>query len=168
MTFEAVYLAIQANKGPLMILMLSSPWLAYVTCQLIPGKREEPFVLSANLTLSVISLVLWSGYMAYATNTGGWSLVVKQADLVLLFLPMYHLVISLWLSRRCIPLASIPAFRALQGLALMAVAFLALSWLLSRIRILLFSFLPFPTLLWGLAVLVGLGYLGYLKLVGKE
>ncbi|MDJ0705419.1 MAG: hypothetical protein QNJ46_19240 [Leptolyngbyaceae cyanobacterium MO_188.B28] len=168
MTFESVYIAIQAQKTPLIILMLLTPWAAFVLCKLIPGKREEPFVLSANLTLSVISLILWAGYLAYATNTGGWTLVVKQADLILLFLPMYHLIASLWLSRQCIPLEFIPAFRTLQGLALMAGAFLALSWVLSRIRIVLFSFMPFSTFLWGLALLVGLGYIGYLRVFGQE
>ena len=168
MTFESVYLAIQAQKELLTILMLVSPLITYVICQLIPGKREEPFILSANLTLSVISLLLWTGYLAYAANTGGWTLVVKQADVVLLFLPPYHLVVSLWLSRRCIPLELIPAFRTLQGLALMAGVFLALSWLMSRIHIVLFSFLPFSTFLWGLALLLGLGYIGYLKVFGQE
>lgn len=168
MTFESVYLAIQAQKELLTILMVVSPWVAYVICKLIPGKREEPFILSANLTLSVISLLLWAGYLAYATNTGGWTLVVKQADLILLFLPLYHLITSLWLSRQCIPLELIPAFRTLQGLALMAGVFLTLSWLMARIRVVLFSFLPFPAFLWSLALLLGLGYIGYLKVIGQE
>ena len=51
---------------------------------------------------------------------------------------------------------------------LMAGVFLALSWLLSRIRIVLFSFLPFSTFLWGLALLLGVGYIGYLRVFGQE
>jgi hypothetical protein len=160
MTFEALFTTYQT---PIIILMLASPWVAYLICRCIPGYREEPFVLSVNLWLSVLSMLVLAGYLAYATNTGGWTQIVKQANLVLLFLPPYHLVSSLWLSRLRLPLDTIPAFRTLQGFAMMGLIYLIFSWLASRVYFVFFSYMPFSSFLLILAALVGVGYLGYRK-----
>lgn len=160
MTLETLFTVYQF---PLILLLLTSPWVTYLICRCIPGRREEPFVLSVNLWLSVLSLLALVGYLAYATNTGGWTPIVKQANLVLLFLPPYHLVTSLWLSRLRLPLDLIPAFRTLQGLALMGAVYLVFSWLASRIYLVFFSYMPFNSFLMILAVVLGMGYLGYRK-----
>jgi hypothetical protein len=165
MTLEGLFLAIATYKVPIILGILAAPWLTYLICYFIPGQREEPFVLSINLGLAVLSLLMLSGYLAYATNTGGWQQVVTQADLFLLFLPPYYLIASLWISRQRLPLQLIPAFRTLQGLAMMAGMFLALSWLFSRIHLIFFSYLPLTAFLWLLAILLGIGYAGYRKLV---
>lgn len=166
MTLESLFGAIVEYRVPIILLILAAPWLAYLICYLIPGQKEEPFVLSVNLGMATLGMLLLSGYLAYATNTGGWQLVVRQADVLLLLLPPYHLIASLWLSRQRLPLQLIPAFRTLQGIAMMAGAFLLLSWFASRIHIIFFSFLPFTSFLWVLAIVVGMGYLGYRKVVG--
>ena len=114
----------------------------------------------------MVSMLLLSGYLAYVTNTDGWQKIIKQANLFLLFLPIYHLMISLWLSSLRIPLQLIPAFRTLQGLTMLGGVFMVLSWLASKIHIVLFSHLPFGSFLVILAVLLGLGYAGYRKVFG--
>jgi hypothetical protein len=148
---------------PIIFLMLATPWLTYLICYSIPGKREEPILLSANLWLSVLGLLTLTGYLAYATHTKGWEMIVKQADVFLLFLPPYHIITSLWLSKQRLPLVEIPAFRSLQGLVAMAGVYLVLAWIASatRIYIIVFSFIPFHIFLGLLALLVGIGYLGY-------
>lgn len=166
MTLEAFYTLLMDYRFPIALLVLGAPWVTYLICHLIPGQREEPFVLSVNLSMAVVSLLLLTGYLAYATNTGGWQQVVQQADIGLLCLPPYYLITSLWLSKRRLPLNLIPAFRTLQGLVMMAAAFLVLSWVLDKVRIVFFSYLPFTTFLWLLALLVGLGYAGYRRIVG--
>lgn len=160
MTLETLF---TTYRIPIIFLMLVTPWITYLICYFIPGKREEPFVLSANLWLSVISMLILTGYLAYATNTGGWQKVVQQADLFLLLLPPYHLITALWLSKQRLPLAAIPAFRTLQGLAMMGGVYLVMSWLASRIYIVFFSYMPFNSFLLILAILLGFGYFGYRK-----
>jgi hypothetical protein len=66
------------------------------------------------------------------------------------------------------PLNEIPAFQTLQGLITMAGIYLVLSWIASatRIYIVVFSFIPFPVFLGFLALLVGIGYLGYRRTFG--
>ncbi|HEY9624408.1 MAG TPA: hypothetical protein V6C78_28895 [Crinalium sp.] len=163
MTLETLF---TDYRVPIILLMLVTPWLAYLICYCIPAKHEEPFVLSANLWLSVLSMLLLAGYLAYVTNTGGWNQLVKQADLFLLVLPPYHLITSVWLSQLRLPLNQIPAFRTLQGLVMMGGIYLVFSWLASRIYIVFFSYMPFNSFLMILAVLVGVGYVGYRKVFG--
>lgn len=165
MSLGDLYSAILVYRLPIGLLLFSSPWIAYLACALVPGKREEPFLLSANLALSTLSALMLAGYLAFAVNTGGWSKVIRQADLLMLVLPVYHIIASLWLSQLRLPLQRIPAFKTMQGLLMLGAAFFALSWVLSKIRIVLFSFLPFGTFLGLIALLVVLGYVGYRKIV---
>ena len=108
------------------------------------------------------------GYLFYATNTGGWSQVVREADLLLLLAPLYYLGVSLWVSRQRLPLSQLSTFRVLQGLGMIAAAFLLLSWIMNKIRLILVSYLPLGFFLLVLASLVSLAYLGYLRLRGHE
>jgi len=165
MTLEQFFQQLMEYRIAVAIAVLVAPWLTWLVCAAIPGKREEPFVLSANLALAVLGLMLWAGYLAYSTNTGGWQLVVKQADLFLLLVPLYYVIASLWVAKRRMPLEEIPAFRTLQGIALMAGIYLVISWLASRVYIVFFSYMPFTAFLWLLAVLLGIGYMGYRRII---
>ena len=166
MTLEDLYRAIADNSFPIILLMLATPWVSYLICHAIPGRKEEPFVLSVNLAISVVSVLMLMGYLAYALNTGGVQTVVKQANLFLLLLPAYHLIVSIWLARLRVPLDVIPAFRTLQGLVLMGAVYLALSWVMARVYIIFFSYLPLSTFLFILAMLLGIGYLGFRRVFG--
>ncbi|MGA7953998.1 MAG: hypothetical protein WCA07_10820 [Gloeobacterales cyanobacterium] len=165
MTLEALFLKFVEYRALLVPTLFLAPWLAYVLCLVIPGKREEPFILSLNLGLAVLSLFLWAGYLVYASNTGGWQQVIRQADVMLLLAPIYYFVTSLWLSRYRLPLEQIPAFRTTQGLAIMAGVFLVFAWLMSRVHIWFFTFIPFPIFLLLLITLLGIGYTGYRRVV---
>ena len=165
MSLEGLYTEILIYRVPIVLLLFGSPWITYLSCFLIPGKKEEPFLLSLNLALTTLSVVMLVGYLAYATNTGGWPKVVRQADVLLLILPIYHAGVSLYLSRLRLPLKVIPAFRTMQGLVMISGVLLALSWVLERVRIVLFSYLPFGTFLGLIAMLLFVGYAGYRKLI---
>lgn len=164
MTIQGLFDTVIVAREPIILWLLTAPWLTFLLCLIIPGKREEPFLLSVNLTLAVISMLMLTGYLAYATNLGGWAKVVKQADLVLLILPPYYLVASLWVSKRRLPLNAIPAFRTLQGLMVIAGVFLIFSWIISRVYFVFFTRLSFPGFLVAIALLLGIGYWGYEKL----
>jgi hypothetical protein len=116
MSLEALFIWITEHRVQVLAVFLLAPWLTWCLCQAIPGRREESCLLSVNLWLAVISLLMSVGYLTYASNTGGWSLVVKQADVLLLLAPPYYAIASLWMSRQRMPLGEIPAFKTLQGL----------------------------------------------------
>ena len=167
MTIEALFSQIVNYRELIIVAILIAPWLTWLICFLIPGYWEEPYLLSLNLWLALLTMLVWVGYLAYTTNTGGWSLVVKQADILLLITPPYYLLASLWMSKQRMPLDLIPAFRTLEGLIFMAGAFLVLSWILSRIRVVFLSFIPSSLFLGIIAFVVVLGYLGYRQVMGK-
>ncbi len=168
MTLKELFLFFLEHREIIVGLMLLAPWLSWLICVAIPGQEEEPMVLNLNLGLALISVLTEVGYLLYATNTGGWSQVVKEADLLLLLAPLYYVVVSLWVSRQRLPLSQLPAFRVLQGLGMIAAAFLLLSWIMSKIRLIFFSYLPLGFFLLLLASLASLAYLGYLRLLGHE
>jgi len=163
-TIADIFIFILNYKIPLMVILYAAPWVAWGLCMVIPGRREEAFLLSTNMAGALVCLILWVGYVAYALNTGGWVKIVHQADLLLLAAPPYYMLASIWLSRSRLPLESIPAYRTLQGLAMLAGVFLVLSWILNRIRIVFFSFFPLHLFFILVAGLLLIGYTGYRRL----
>ena len=166
MTLETFFTQLNDNGLTIALLLFAAPWLVWVLCHWIPGQWEEPFLLSLNLGLAAVSLVLWAGYLAYATNTAGWAAVVKQANMFLLLVPPYYFLASIWVARQRMPLSRVPAFRTLQGIGLLAATYLIFSWLSRRVYVVFFSRLPFSTFLWILAGLLGVAYIGYRLLFG--
>ncbi|GAB4211726.1 MAG: hypothetical protein OHK0012_04750 [Synechococcales cyanobacterium] len=166
MTLQNLYEDLNTYAVGIALVMLITPWLIWVLCDLIPGEWEEPWVLSANLALAVVALLMWAGYLAYATNTAGWAKVVQEANVLLLIAPPYYVLTSLWVSRQRLPLAEIPFFRSLQGVMIMAAVYMVFSAILARSRIIFFSYVPFSQILWLLALLLLVGYIGYRRLVG--
>ena len=87
MTLEALFNNVALYRIPIIFILIASPSITYLACYFIPGKKEEPYLLSINLSISMVSMLMLSGYLAYVTNTSGWQKVIKQADVLLLFLP---------------------------------------------------------------------------------
>lgn len=164
MTIENIFLLVAEYQTLLIGLMLVAPWLSWLICVVVPGKAEEPLVLSINLGFALICLLGELGYLAYATQAGGWTKVVKEADFLLLLAPFYYLGISLWLSQQRVSLSQLPPVRLIKGLGLILAAYLMLSWIIAQIRIVIFSYLPFAWFLLIILSLLSLGYLGYLQL----
>jgi hypothetical protein len=166
MTLEQVFIGLNQHSLLVSLVILAAPWLIWVFCDLIPGQKEEPFVLSINISLAVFCLALWAGYLGYATNTAGWEKVIKEANALLLMMPPYYILMSLWVARQRMPLSQVPACRTLQGLAIMIGVYLFLAWLGNRVRIVFFSYLPITVFLWLLVGVLAIGYVGYRRAVG--
>ncbi|WP_051044485.1 hypothetical protein [Pleurocapsa sp. PCC 7319] len=168
MTLQTLFLFLLKHRAIVVGLIVIAPWLSWLICVAVPGRREEPFVLNFNLGLALVSLLGEIGYLLYATNTGGWSQVVQEGDILLLLAPLYYVGVSLWLARQRLPLSQLPVYRVAQGLGMIAVAYLLLSGILSKIRLIFFSFLPFGYFIILIASVFGLAYLGYLRIIGRE
>jgi hypothetical protein len=167
MTFQQLFILFNDYKPVVLLIILSAPWLALSICIAIPGQREEPFVLSFNLGMSIICLLMTLGYLLYATNNGGWTRVIQEADILLLLAPCYYVSVSVWVTKLRLPLSQIPLIRAIQGLALIGAGYLGVAWFVSKIRILALTFVPYQV--WALFILglLSIGYLGYLRLTKK-
>ena len=168
MTLQTIFAGFVEYRTVVLLLLFVAPWLALGLCVAIPGRREEPFILSFNLGMACLSLLMAIGYLAYANSTGGWTQIVQEADILLISAPCYYVGVSLWVTRQRLPLEQVPAFRAIQGLALVGVGYLGVTWFLSKIRFLVFSYIPFPLLVMLFLGLLGVAYVGYLRLTGKD
>jgi len=165
MTIESL---LTLYKLPVLLLIILTPWIAYYICILIPGTKEEPFVLSVNLSLSAFAAMVFAGYIAYASNTGGWGKIGKEADILLLLSAPYHVICSIILAKKRFPLNKIPAFKFIQGLMLMSLVFIFFSWISNRIHFYFFSYIPFNVFLMVLGVVLLIGYIGYTKVFGED
>lgn len=152
----------------IILVVLILPWATFGICLLIPGRKEEPYVLSVNLGVSLILLFGLIGYLVYAFSGRGFAQIVEEADFLLLIMPLYHVGVSLWLSKKRIPLEEIPAFRLMKGLGMISLAFMALMWVASKIRIIFFSFLPFGTFFYIVGGILVFGLIGWRYLRGKK
>jgi hypothetical protein len=168
MTLQEIYTLIYDCRFAVLLVMLLLPWVALGICIAIPGDQEEPLILNLNLSMAVLSLFMVVGYVWHATHTAGWNKVVRETDILLLLVPFYYVGVSLWVTRQRLPLSEMPVYRAVQGLALLGAGYLGLSWLLSKIHILVLTFMPFQFLIGLILGLIGVAYLGYLRLTGAD
>ena len=168
MTFQDFFTFLNEYQPLILLCILAAPWVALGICIAVPGQREEPFVLSLNLGMALISLLLALGYLFFATNNGGWARVFEEADILLMMAPCYYVGVSLWVTRQRLPLNQIPVVRMVQGLALIATGYLGIAWFLRKIRIYVFSYIPFQYLLLLLLGLAAVAYLGYLRVTGED
>jgi len=168
MTLQSLFLWFTEHRNELVLTFLIAPWLAWSICLAVPGKKEEPYVLSINMSLALLSLLLWIGYLAYANSTGGWSKIVEEADFLLLLVPPYYVGASIWLTRTRLALSQIYGFPLLQGLAVLGLVYLVLGWFASKVSFLFFSYIPSWFFLIALLVLLGLGYWSFLQIIGSR
>ena len=168
MTFQDLFSQITEYRALVLGIMFLAPWISYLICIIIPGTKEEPFILNLNLALALICLGGEFAYLAYTSHIGGIQKIVNESEFLFLLAPIYYVGVSLWVSRQRLPLKQLPVYRAIQGLAMIMAAYLLLSWLMGKMRIVLLSYLPFGMLILGILLLLSLGYLGYLKILGKE
>ncbi|NEQ98456.1 MAG: hypothetical protein F6K30_17340 [Cyanothece sp. SIO2G6] len=170
MTIQELFAFLNQNQLLVLLFILAAPWMAWAVCWAIPGQREEPFVLSLNLGMAILSLLMAIGYLIYASNHGGWDRVLAEADILLMLAPCYYVGVSVWISKQRLPLNQIPVVRAVQGLAMIAIGYMGVAWFLRKIRIniVAFSYIPFHYILLLILGLIGIGYLGYLRLMGED
>ncbi len=168
MTLQDLYTLIYDNRLGLTLAMLLLPWLALGICIAVPGDREEPLVLNINLFIAVLSLLMAAGYVWYTTTAGGLNKVVQEADVLLLLAPFYYVGVSLWVSKQRLPLSEIRIYRAVQGAALIGAGYLGVSWLMSKLRIYAIMFIPYQAFVFLILGLLGIAYLGYLRLTGAD
>ena len=168
MTVQDFFTLLNDYKIFVLLFILAAPWMALGICIAVPGQREEPFVLSLNLGMALVSLLMATGYMLFATNNGGWARVFEEADVLLMFAPCYYVGVSLWITKQRLPLNQIPVVRMVQGLALIATGYLGIAWFLRKIRIVIFSYIPFQYVLLLMLGLAAVAYLGYQRLTGAD
>jgi hypothetical protein len=148
--------------------MILSPWIAYYLCVIIPGKVEEPYILSGNLFISALATFILSVYLTFSLNRSGFRTSGQEADLFLMLSVPYHLILSVHLSKKRMSLSEIPAFRMIQGGIILSISLFILLSLFSKIRIYIFSYLSFNNLLIIVGILMFFAYIGWLEIFEND
>jgi len=166
MTLRELFQHIGENPNFILFYFLIIP-VAAVTAGVL-GKDEGHLSPWKYLYATLIYLVSVPGIFAVALNAYFFLFQrgdVMQTDVYLQILPIIVMVVTICLIRRNVDLSLIPGFDKISGLWFMLFATMFLMWLLEKIHIVVFSYLPFQYLLGIFAILFALIYLGWRKFV---
>ncbi len=93
---------------------------------------------------------------------------VMQTNLLTQIVPILSMVLTVFILKRNIKLDFIPGFDKIYGFWLMLFSTMFLMWLLEKIRIVVFSFLPFQYLLGIFGILFLLIYFGWRRFSSNQ
>ncbi|MBA4852522.1 hypothetical protein [Emticicia sp. BO119] len=168
MTLQQLFQRIGDNPGFLLFYFLIIPVAAIVAGFL--GKGEGHLPPWKYLYATLIYLVSVPGIFAVALNIYFFLFQkgdIMQTDVYMQILPIVVMLITIFLIRRNVDLALIPGFDKISGLWFMLFATMFLMWLLEKIHIVIFSYLPFQYLLGIFMILFALIYIGWRRFVAK-
>jgi hypothetical protein len=168
MTLQQLFQRIGENPGFLLFYFLIIPVAAIVAGFL--GKGEGHLSPWKYLYAALIYLVSVPGIFAVALNI--YFLLfqkgdIMQTDVYMQILPIVMMLVTIFIIRRNVDLTLIPGFDKITGLWFMLFATMFLMWLLEKIHIVVFSYLPFQYLLGIFVVLFVLIYIGWRRFLAK-
>ncbi len=169
MTLQELFKYIGQNPDFILFYLLIIPVTALL-CGIL-GKGEGHLSPWKYLYAFLIYVISIPGIFAVALNIYFFLFQrgdVMQTDVYVQILPIFILLLTIWLIRRNVNLKAIPGFKTLSGLWLMMFASMTFMFLLDRTQIMIFSYLPFPYLLLTFVVLFGIIYLGWKRFTQAE
>lgn len=169
MTLKELFTHIGENPNFMLFYFLIIPVTALLSG--ILGKGEGHLSPWKYLYAFLIYLVSIPGIFAVTLNIYFFLFQrgdVMQTDVYLQILPIFILLLTIWLIRRNVDLNLIPGFKTIAGLWLMMFASMSLMFLLDRTHIYVFSYLPFQYLFLVFVILFGVIYLGWKRFTSRR
>nr|WP_299416356.1 hypothetical protein [uncultured Emticicia sp.] len=166
MTLQQLFQRIGENPNFLLFYFLIIPIAAVIAGVL--GKGEGHLSPWKYLYATLIYLVCVPGIFAVTLNVYFFLFErgdLMQTDIYIQILPVVIMLLTIFVIRRNVDLSILPGFDKISGLWFMLFATMLLMWLLEKIRIVVFSYLPFQYLIGIFAILFALIYLGWKKFV---
>jgi hypothetical protein len=166
MTLQQLFQRIGENPNFLLFYFLIIPIAAVIAGVL--GKGEGHLSPWKYLYATLIYLVCVPGIFAVTLNVYFFLFErgdVMQTDIYIQILPVVIMLLTIFVIRRNVDLSILPGFDKISGLWFMLFATMFLMWLLEKIRIVVFSYLPFQYLIGIFTILFTLIYLGWKKIV---
>lgn len=166
MTLQQLFQRIGENPNFLLFYFLIIPIAAVIAGVL--GKGEGHLSPWKYLYATLIYLVCVPGIFAVTLNVYFFLFErgdIMQTDIFIQILPVVIMLLTIFVIRRNVDLSILPGFDKISGLWFMLFATMLLMWLLEKIRIVVFSYLPFQYLIGIFAILFALIYLGWKKFV---
>lgn len=168
MTLQQLFERIGENPGFLLFYFLIIPVAAIIAGFL--GKGEGHLFPWKYLYAVLIYLVSAPGIFAVALNIYFFLFQrgdVMQTNVYTQILPVVVMLVTIFIIRKNVDLSLIPGFDKISGLWFMLFATMFLMWFIEKIRIVVFSYMPFQYLLGIFVVLFILIYIGWRRFVAK-
>ena len=165
MTLQNLFDAITNQVIPTLVYFIGLPVLAAII-GFIGGTKDNLSPWKYFYT-AILYLVSVPGIFAVGLNIYLFLFErqpIMQTDLLLQVLPIISMIVTVLIIRNNVLLEYVPGFNKISGLWFILFTTMFLMWLMEKIHIVVFSFMPFQYLL-GVFVLVFAGmYWGWLKL----
>lgn len=164
MTLQQLFERIGEHSGTLLFWFLMIPVIAILAG--IFGRAQGHLSPWKYVYAVLIYLVSVPGIFAVALNIYFFMFQrrdILQSDVFIQILPIIVMLATIFIIRRNVDLSLIPGFGRISGLWFMLFTTMFLMWLLEKVHIVVFSYLPFTSLLLIFVVLFGLIYLGWRK-----
>lgn len=165
MTLSDVYTYLSHNPLPVLLYFVALPLVAWIMGGVAHGSRE---VLSWSYAYAVlVYAVCIPGIFAVTLNVYLFLFErqsVWEADLLLQFLPILSMVLTLMIIKAKIPFGLIPGFGKLSGFLTLIAALIGTMWVLDRMRLIAFTYIPFSALLVGFVIVLLMIRFGWSKL----
>ncbi len=165
MTLSDVYAYLSQNPLPILLYFIALPLLAWVMGGVAEGSRE---VVSWSYAYAVlVYAVCIPGIFAVTLNIYLFLFErqsIWEADLLLQFLPIVSMVLTLMIIKAKIPFALIPGFGKLSGFLTLLAALMGTMWMLDRMRLIAFTYVPFSALVVGFLLVLVMIRFGWSKL----
>ncbi|CAG4998114.1 hypothetical protein DYBT9275_01930 [Dyadobacter sp. CECT 9275] len=150
MTLSQLFLSISENPWPLVLYFVAIPLAAWLVGIVATGSRDVRFwsyiyaVLIYAISLPGVFAVTLNVYLFLFERQSIW-----QANIILQFLPVVSMAITLMLIKSKIPFSLIPGFGKISGFLTLITALIGIMWLLDRIHLVSFTYVPFSAILIG-------------------
>ena len=168
MTLADFFNLLSNNPTFILFYFLALPLTAYLSSifgkgegHLTPWKQLYCFIVFAAAIPGIFAVILNIYLFLFERQP------IMETNIYTQILPILIMVLTLWLVRRNVPFELIPGFDRLSGLLMIVLAVLAVMWLLDRMHIIAFTYMPFHyVLILLVAAFVGVRY-GAKKLLAK-
>lgn len=144
MTLQQFFDLISENPSFILFYFIALPLTAYLSS--IFGKGEGHLTPWKQLYCVLVFAAAIPGIFAVILNIYLFLFEqqpVMQTNIYTQILPMIIMLLTLWLIRKNVPFELIPGFDRLSGLLMIVLAVLAVMWLLDRLHIIAFTYMPF-------------------------
>ncbi len=164
MTLQDFFTIVSQNQKYVLIYFIFLPVMALII-GLIGGRKDHLSPWKYFYT-AIVYLVSIPGIFAVALNVYFFLFQrqdIMQTDLLLQVLPIFSMLLTVFILKKNINLEYIPGFDKIYALWMMLFAAMSIMWFLERVQIIVFSFLPFQYLLLAFLGLFAILYFGWRK-----
>lgn len=144
MTLQQLFDLLSNNPSFILFYFIALPLTAFLASifgkgegHLTPWKQLYCFLMFAAAIPGIFALILNIYLFLFERSP------ILEFNIYTQILPIFIMILTFWLIRRNVPFELIPGFDRISGLLMIVLSVLAVMWLLDRLHIVAFTYMPF-------------------------